>query len=354
MCTYCLEAEQDFAREKMTMRAQDAVLKFVQKNIYKYNGIHVSWFGGEPLLETSIIKYLSENLIQICKARCIPYSAQTTTNGFFLDSDVFGALYKQRVYTFMITVDGFRDQHDKYRCMHNGAGTYDTIMRNLINIRDNKQYKFANITIRINITRDVLDVIDDFIEYIDSLFSNDPRFTFLFIPVTNYSSTKPAEDVFVNDEEVSARLNNNQIYLNKFLPDYLNMYLISHGKSCQSSLKNSYVIAPDLKVYKCCAHYDMEDNCMGHIDLKGNLVLDEYLHGKWYLMNEFIKRKFDNCRDCYYMPACTNNGKNCPYHYLKNSKELIKCPLEIDGFVEKLTAEVLKAADNYPCYNVSF
>lgn len=94
-CSYCLEAEQDFSRNRMTQQSQDAILKFVQKNISKYRELHVAWFGGEPLLEVSIIEDLSKKLIRICDSRHITYSASTTTNGYFLAPENFEILYKQ-------------------------------------------------------------------------------------------------------------------------------------------------------------------------------------------------------------------------------------------------------------------
>lgn len=353
-CSYCLESEQSFARERMSVRAQNAILKFVQKNIHKYNGIHVSWFGGEPLLETSIIERMSKYFIQICKSRCIPYSAQITTNGYLLDKDTFETLYEQQLYRFMITVDGFKEQHDKFRYMHNGEGTYDTIMQNLIDIRDSKQYRFAHIVIRINITRDVLDRIDDFITYVDSMFSNDARFTFLFVPVVNYSKTKDAEDIFVSSQEITERLNNNLLYINKFSNKDENTRSVIPTVNCIASLKNSYVITSDLKVYKCNAHYDMEDNCIGYIDMEGNMMIDEILHGKWYLTSEFLDRTYDSCTKCFFRPECLINGRSCPYRYLTNMQESSVCPIKRDGFIEMLKNKVIDAADKVTCFIVSF
>lgn len=354
-CSYCLESEQSFSRNRMTIEAQNALLKFIQKNIKNHNELHVSWFGGEPLMETQIIKYLSENIIKICKARLIPYSAEITTNGYLLDNDTFDMLYKQKVYNYMITLDGFKEQHDKLRCTRNGTGTYDAILSKLLWIRDNKQYRFAHINIRINITRAVLNVLDEFIYYIDSLFSNDPRFTFMFIPVKNYSTTKPTDEtLFISDEELRIRLHNNTVYTKKFYPEGLKTYLIDPGQGCVSSRKNSYTITPDLKVYKCCAHYDMRDNNLGYIDLNGNLTINNSLHNKWYLINEFIKRSLSSCRDCYYMPACTNNGKNCPFQYLNKPHRIISCPLKDDQFIKTLKETILYASNRYLCNTIAF
>lgn len=352
-CSYCIEAEQSFCRERMTVKNQEAVIKYVQKNIHKYTGLHVAWFGGEPLLEASMIHELSEKLIKICNARCIPYTAETTTNGFFLDADTFDMLYRDKIYEYMITIDGFKKQHDKSRFLHNGAGTYDVIMKNLIDIRDNKQHRFANIIVRVNITREVLMILDDFIQYLDDTFSGDSRFTFLFIPVVNYSKTKPNDDTFVSAKEVMEKLNNNSLYVEKFMPSNTNMGLITPTTNCLSSLKNSYVITSDLKIYKCVAHFDMDDNYIGFIDAQGNMKLDEALDKKWYLTSEFLCRASDSCVECFYRPVCQSDGRNCPYKYLNNSKKYIDCPLKEDGFVEALKTAIIDLSDKLTGYVVT-
>ena len=58
-----------------------------------------------------------------------------TTNGFFLDKTMFDMLYKLKIYNYQITIDGEKEHHDKYRVTHNGKGTYDVIMSNLLNIK---------------------------------------------------------------------------------------------------------------------------------------------------------------------------------------------------------------------------
>lgn len=347
-CLYCLESDQTFFRGAMTVEAQDAILKFVQKQIHKHNKLQVSWFGGEPLLEPKTIKHLSEKFIKICNARLLPYSAQVTTNGFFLDSDMFDMLYNLKVYTYMVTIDGFKEQHDKLRFTHSGMGTYDVIMANLLKIRDSKQYRFAHINIRVNITRSFLDVLDDFMCSMESLFGDDPRFSFIFLPAKDYSSDKSSSDIFVDNSEVMPLLLANEIYTSKYNPERFKKHLIDPEQGCIAGLKNSYVITPDLKVYKCCAHYDMKDNNIGRIDSNGNLLLNEAVHSKWYLANEFIKKTPDVCRDCFYMPACPNSGKGCPALYLKQNLSFPPCPLKDDNFITALTESVLYTVRKYP------
>lgn len=348
-CSYCFEAEKPFSRNAMTVDAQNAILKFVQKQIHNHKEVQVSWFGGEPLLEPQIIKHISENLIKICKARFLPYSADISTNGFFLDADMFDMLYKLKVYRYMITVDGFKEQHDKLRFARNGMGTYDVIMDNLLRIRNNKQYKFANITIRINVTKSFFDILDDFIYFIESSFSDDPRFSFMFVPAGDYSKVKCSDDdIFVDSTEVMSRLLKNEVYVNKLYPEENKIYPITQGRKCIASLKNSYAITPDLKVYKCHVNYDMGVNNIGYISSNGDLLLDETLHSKWYLTHRFAQSIPDGCKDCFYFPACNNSGKKCPALYLKTKPEVGSCPFENDKEMKVLVDSVLYAVYKYP------
>ena len=166
-CPYCFETPQSFSRETMSKESQKAIITYVQRNINHYNSLHISWFGGEPLLVPDSIQYLSDNFINICRKRYIAYSADVVTNGYFLNADMFELLYSLKVYEYMITVDGFKEQHDKRRFTATRNGSYDVIMENLLRIRDNKKYRFANITIRINMSHGFLEQMDDFILCLD-------------------------------------------------------------------------------------------------------------------------------------------------------------------------------------------
>ena len=186
-CPYCFESDKSFCRTAMTMEKQNTLLKFVQKVIPKHKSLTIGWFGGEPLLEPQIIKYLSENLIRMCNARFLPYSSEITTNGFFLDEKTFDMLYKLKIYSYQITIDGVKEHHDKYRIARNGKGTYDIIMSNLLRIKNSRHYKFALILLRVNVLKDSFERFDEFIYYISTTFGDDPRFKITFMPVADFS-----------------------------------------------------------------------------------------------------------------------------------------------------------------------
>ena len=81
-CPYCFE--KGIKHSTLSIEKADKVIGFILNN-YHNKPLHISWFGGEPLLEKNAICKLSEQFIRICKARCIPYTAQIVTNGFCLN-----------------------------------------------------------------------------------------------------------------------------------------------------------------------------------------------------------------------------------------------------------------------------
>ena len=334
----------------MTIDNQNAMLQFVQKRIPNHRSLHVSWFGGEPLLSPEIIKHLSEKFIQICNARLLPYSADMVTNGYLLDAKMFDMLYKLKVYDFMITIDGFRNQHDKRRFTCDGKGTYDVIMENLLRIRDSKQYKFANIMVRVNMSGGFLEQLDDFVNFIALSFADDPRFKFMFVPVVKFSGSKFSDnDIYANHAELFSRLSKNDMYLSKLYPDESNISTIVAPQKCPSALKSSYVITPDLNVYKCNAHYDLGVNKLGHISLNGDLLIDEMLHRKWYLTSKFIQSVPKSCGECFYLPCCASIDSGCPVSYLKTHPEVTSCPLKDEKLKQHIIESILYAAKKYPC-----
>ncbi len=130
-CRYCYET---FEKPKMSISIQNAIIKYVQKNISNYMGLSVSWFGGEPLMALDVIEYLSENFLRICKAAKRVYMSGITTNGYDLTADIFKQLYKFKILSYQITLDGYRSQHDNQRILADGSGTFDRIVNNLIEI----------------------------------------------------------------------------------------------------------------------------------------------------------------------------------------------------------------------------
>lgn len=174
-CKYCYET---FKKGKMSEIIQDSIVKYVRKNIHKHTGLYVSWFGGEPLEALDIIKRLSQEFQNICNVAKKPYSAGMTTNGYNLSLETFKKLYNLGVYNYQITIDGLKDENDQQRVLANGQGTFDTIINNLISIKNGTKYFNTSFIIRTNFTKRIYKKVEKFLDFYIRTFNDDARFNF--------------------------------------------------------------------------------------------------------------------------------------------------------------------------------
>ncbi len=331
-CKYCYENTEFRSKKEMNREEADRILKYIQKNAVFYPKLKVAWFGGEPLLALDMVKYLSEGILKICVSQKIKYDAEITTNGFNLTPDVFDMLYHYKIYIYQITLDGTQNEHDMQRVHVNGSGTFEKIFANLKYIRNNKQkYKFARITIRTNVTKNIITNLEEFLDLYEKNFSADDRFVLRLTEAAQY-------DQYMGDNLSEERLAKEEYikrndFLNKiYQSEHRNVILSNENiidmfiptkHLCYAAARNKYVIDTDLKIYKCTVHFNLEDNNIGYINCNGDMILQDNLNQKWYVRNQFP----DLCRKCFYLPCCNKTG--CPVKYNSLSEvKFTNCHME--------------------------
>lgn len=182
-CKYCYES---FKKGKMPQDIQESVIKYVRKNIGRYSGLRVSWFGGEPLLAMDVIEHISINLMDICRKARRKYISDITTNGYLLSLENFKKLLSLNVIEYQITIDGTKEIHDTKKPLINGDGTFDVVTNNLRDIKQNIKTSTFSIIIRSNVTDEALLSLDDFTAFFDNLLKGDKRFSFFLRPAGDW------------------------------------------------------------------------------------------------------------------------------------------------------------------------
>lgn len=263
-CVYCYE---DFKLGKMTPDIIEGV-----KNIIKSRGeletLNLSFFGGEPLLNTADIIELSNWAKQFCKIHKVNYTGNITTNGYLLDKKIFEKLIQSDVTLFQITLDGEQQTHDKYRPTVNNKSTFNKIYSNLINMAKSN-HNFV-CSIRFNIADSNFNSIKSFIDNYSTPFANDNRFSFHFHPIFGMSHIKltKAEGRLKELEELAA------IKAFRFKSPY-------DYPLCYASQANSFVIRANGIVQKCTVALKSEINNIGKIGKDGSLNINEEKFKKW-------------------------------------------------------------------------
>ena len=95
-CVYCYE---DFSNKNIDKQKSDKIIEFISNQINRsdFNKVIINWFGGEPLLNTEAIEYISPKIKRLCDKKGIEYIGSITTNGFLLNEKNFNMLLENSV-----------------------------------------------------------------------------------------------------------------------------------------------------------------------------------------------------------------------------------------------------------------
>ena len=93
---------------KLTKKDYDKIVDFILKT--KNDKVKITWFGGEPLIRSDIINYISTELTN----KNVDFRSVIITNGLLLNSfDNFTLKNKWNINEIQVTFDGLNENHDK-------------------------------------------------------------------------------------------------------------------------------------------------------------------------------------------------------------------------------------------------
>ncbi|NSL52537.1 radical SAM/SPASM domain-containing protein [Calidifontibacillus erzurumensis] len=315
-CTYCY---QTFPRGNMNPEVQEGLKQFIAQKANSLQHLSISWFGGEPMLAFDIIGELSESILETTAKHNINYSAEMTTNGYFLTLEKFRALLNWHVRRFMITIDGMKEFHDARRFLTGGGGTFDTIIGNLkaIKAEIDKDEDFE-IYIRINFDEDNLDNVKPFIDYLADLFGNDRRFQTFCRPVGRWGGEHDGDLPICDHRVAETKIWEFTEYgMDKGLPmsSIVESAIMPTGSVCYAAKPHSFVIGANGQLYKCTCSLNEDFNHVGRLLPDGSMDIDYDKVAFWVTGGE---DKDANCQACFFRPAC--QGNHCPLYRVRTGK----------------------------------
>ena len=322
-CKYCFI---DFQHKKLEVVVQEQIINFIRRNIHKYTGVYISWFGGEPLMAMDVICHMSEEVLSICKKARKTYMAGITTNGYLLTPEVVEKLISLKVYSYCITLDGLEKTHDNQRILVGGNPTFQKIISNLRYIKNNIDFRYLNICIRTNFTKSILENIDELLEFLKEQFCDDNRFTCLFKLANDWGGERI--DSIRNEllDPYAQKLIFENV-LKSGVPLMLgNLADFDFaGMTCSAIKRNKYTIGTDGIIAKCDTA--CEETKVGFIDSLG-WHLDREKEALWF--NSY-KRDTAECMQCPFRCMCFQGS--CPKRKVLGEKKSA-CPKPF--FVEQL------------------
>lgn len=325
-CVYCCE---EYQLSSLDPSVQDDVLLFIEIALDKHRHLQIEWFGGEPLLHPEIIINMSTRILDICKEKKVSYTANITTNGYFLSPELLITLTKLHVISYQITIDGMSSTHDQQRMLCDGRGTWDKIIGNLRGIRDQVKTNLFNIMIRTNITYPIYQQHHEYIDFLKREFNSDKRFHFVWKLAEDWGNIEDRDkEILCGPEEYMTvvKLANKYNLRNRFI----SKSLIPGGRICETSKKNSLVIFPDGKVGKCARKVCPDQSIIGTVK---DLIQKPKIYTSIVLTNQIDNER---CTSCKMAPLCL--GSSCPF-----TKKCL-CGYELDH-IDFLLESIAKTDD---------
>jgi uncharacterized protein len=130
-CRYCFEG----VRKGKHYLSDEVVARFVDfvktRDYTNKDEIKVAFYGGEPLLSVDRIAGISEQIKNFAEGRGMQYIFSLVTNGVLLTPQTVKRLQPLGLRSAKVTLDGPKEVHDAFRPFKGGAGSFDTILRNV-------------------------------------------------------------------------------------------------------------------------------------------------------------------------------------------------------------------------------
>ncbi|MCY7368110.1 MAG: radical SAM protein [Chamaesiphon sp.] len=254
----------------------DGIKSLIEKRSSKLRYLHISWFGGEPLLAKDIVMDISAYAQSLASQYFdLTYSGGMTINGYLLDVNTLHALVDVGVTQYQISLDGPKEIHDRTRIRADGKSTFQRIWSNLMAIRDSSLP--VSILLRLHLTADTFQLIDPLLEDIKRELLPDPRFSAFFKPIEHLGGPNDPNINTVSEHDKKIIISSLEYKLfgdGSNSIEYQKNAAPSDDYVCYASRPNSLIIRADGSIGKCTVALTDKRNHVGTLTSDGKLELN--------------------------------------------------------------------------------
>ena len=143
-CSYCFASQGKYHGDRaiMSYEVGKRALDFLVENSGNRRNLEVDFFGGEPLMNFDVVKRLVAYARSIEKEKGKNFRFTLTTNGVLVDDDVI-EFANRECSNVVLSLDGRKEIHDRYRVDYAGNGSWDKIVpkfQKFVEARGGKNY----------------------------------------------------------------------------------------------------------------------------------------------------------------------------------------------------------------------
>ena len=143
-CSYCFASQGRYQGDRalMSFEVGKRAMDFLIENSGTRRNLEVDFFGGEPLMNFDMVKKLVAYCREQEKIHNKNFRFTMTTNGVLIDDDVIDFCNKE-CHNVVLSLDGRKEVHDRFRKDYAGHGSYDAIVpkfQEFVKKRGDKNY----------------------------------------------------------------------------------------------------------------------------------------------------------------------------------------------------------------------
>ncbi len=143
-CSYCFASQGKYHGDRavMSFEVGKQALDFLIANSGTRRNLEVDFFGGEPLMNFDVVKQLVAYARSVEKQHNKNFRFTLTTNGMLINDDVIDFANRE-CSNVVLSLDGRKEVHDRYRVDYAGKGSWDQIVpkfQKMVEARSGKEY----------------------------------------------------------------------------------------------------------------------------------------------------------------------------------------------------------------------
>ncbi|MGX8705251.1 MAG: radical SAM protein [bacterium] len=280
-CVYCYEEGR--AQVTMTPEIVEQTIKFIL-DTHEGDKVHLSWFGGEPLLRPDMIDRICEGL----REAGLEYKSSVISNGSLITPAIIEKMKGSwNVKNIQISMDGAEADYIRRKRYFKAADQYHDVMRNINMLAETG----IVVSIRCNVDENNWEDIPAFIEDLKANIQNRSQVGVYFVPLNEVRESERGISMWRRIVEISPMIAAAGFRRSGYMRSGSN-FRVNH---CMADA-NSVVICPDGSLY-ACEHCPPE----AHYGDIFNGVTDEAAR-KAFCAPGPMREK---CRGCAFLPECT-------------------------------------------------
>lgn len=316
-CYYCFE--HGCHNEKMSKSTALAVVDYIDKN-WNHELFNISWFGGEPLLATDVMDFISEQL----ELRKIRFISKITTNGYNLTKEnIYKAITVWHTNKIQVSIDAYGEEYNKIKkYIYDDDNPFGTVIENI----GNALSAGLKIRARINFNPIKKETAKKIMSFLHENYKDEPLFSAYFAPIDAKSSVVPGIAGMFDKEIVHPYID-----MIKFAQKF-GYYMGNDRGEKENYLFDKSGLLAQLKLYPSPTNCYASCPSVFAIDSKGDIYKCHRVLGKGEKyssgnIKEGIKKNsiynffcnvdvaFDKCNTCKVLPVCQGGCKINAYLY---------------------------------------